>query len=84
MRSGHGRSNQNPDMPGRAIKRLSLLTSMYKASDSGDRKQADKAMSEANRWLKHYPFDMRVIDARDQLREAFPLDPEDTEERNGT
>ena len=84
MPSGHGRSNQYPDMPGRAVKRLGLLTSMFKARDSGDRQKADKALSEANRWLKRYPFDVRVLQARDQLREAFPLDPEDTEEGNGT
>jgi hypothetical protein len=41
-------------------------------------------MAEANRWLKRYPFDMRVVQAHDQLREAMPLDPEDTEEGNGT
>ncbi len=57
---------------------------MFKARDSGDRREADKALAEANHWLKRYPFDMRVIEARDQLREAFPLDPEDTEEGNGT
>ena len=84
MPSGHGRSNQNPDMPGRAVKRLDLLTSMFKARDSGDRQKADKALAAANRWLKLYPFDMRVVQARDQLREAFPLDPEDTEEGNGS
>jgi hypothetical protein len=84
MPSGHGRSNQNPDMPGRAIKRLRLLDSLIKARGSVDRREADKALAEANRWLKRYPFDMRVIDARDQLREAFPLDPEDTEKGSGT
>ena len=71
-------------MPGRTVKRLGLLTRMFKARDSGDRQKADKALAEANRWLKRYPFDMRVVQARDQLREAFPLDPEDTEEGNGT
>ena len=84
MPSGFGRGNQNPDMPGRAVKRLDLLTSMFRARDSGDRQEADKVLAEANRWLKRYPFDIRVIQARDQLREAFPLDPEDTEEGNGT
>ena len=71
-------------MPGRAVKRLRLLTSMFRARDSGDRREADKALAEANRWLKRHPFDMRVIQARDQLREIYPLDPEDTDEDNGT
>jgi hypothetical protein len=84
MPSGHGRSNQNPDMLGQAVIRLDLLTKMFKARNSGDRRKADKAMAEANRWLKRYPFDMRVVQAHDQLREAMPLDPEDTEEGNGT
>ena len=84
MPVGRGRSYPDPDMPGRAIKRLRLLTSMFKARDSGDRRQADKALSEANHWLKRYPFDMFVIQARDQLRETFPPDPEDTDEGNGT
>ena len=84
MPSGHGRSNHNPDMPGRALKRLRLLTSMFKARDSGDRREADKALAEANRWLRRYPFDLRVMKARDQLRKAHPVDPEDTEEANET
>ncbi len=84
MPSDHGRSDPDPELPGRAIERLDLLTSMFKARDSGDRRKADKALAEANRWLKQYPFDMRVVQARDQLREAFPLDPEDMEEGNRT
>ncbi len=84
MPVGRGRSNWDPDLPGRAVKRLGLLTNIFKARDSGDRRQADKASAQANRWLKRYPFDIRVVQARDQLREAFPLDPEDTEEGNGT
>jgi hypothetical protein len=71
-------------MPGRAIKRLDLLDSLIKARGSGDRHEADKALAEANRWLRRYPFDMRVIQARDQLRETYPIDPEDTEEANRT
>ena len=71
-------------MAGRAVKRLGLLTTMFKARDSGDRREADKVLAEANRWLKRYPFDMRVIQARDQLRETYPADPEDTDEGNGT
>jgi hypothetical protein len=39
---------------------------------------------EANRWLTRYPFDMRVMEARDWLRAVHPVDPEDTEEGNET
>jgi hypothetical protein len=84
MPIGRGRSNWNPDMPDRAVKRLRLLERMVKARDSGDRRQADKALVEANRWLRRYPADVRVIEARDQLREAHPVDIEDTEQANPT
>ena len=57
---------------------------MFKARDLGDRREADKVLAEANRWLRRYPFDLRVMKARDQLRKAHPVDPEDTEEANGT
>jgi hypothetical protein len=43
-------------MPGRVVKRLRLLTSMFEAKDSGDRRRADKALAEANRWLRRYPL----------------------------
>jgi hypothetical protein len=68
----------------RVVKRLCLLTSMFKARDSGDRREADKVMAEANRWLKRYSFDMRVMEARDQLRQMHPVDPEDMDQANGT
>jgi hypothetical protein len=71
-------------MPGRAVKRLRLLTSMFEAKDSGDRRRADIALADANRWLRRYPFDVRVMEARDQLRKAHPVDPGDTEATNGT
>jgi hypothetical protein len=84
MPSGHGRSNWDHGTPGRVVKRLRLLESLVKARDSDDRREADRALIEANRWLERHPFDVRVIMARDQLREAFPLDPEDTEEASPT
>ncbi len=71
-------------MPGRAVKRLRLLDGLIKARGSADRSQADEVLVEANRWLTRYPFDMRVMEARDWLRAVHPVDPEDTEEGNET
>ncbi len=71
-------------MPGRAVKRLTLLDSLIAARRSADRNQADKVLVEANRWLRRYPFDVRVKEARERLRAVHPVDPEDTEAGNGT
>ena len=84
MPSDHGRINPYPGMPGRAVKRLRLLDNLIKARGSADRSQADEVLVEANRWLTRYPFDVRVMEARDRLRAVHPLDPEDTEAGNGT
>jgi hypothetical protein len=84
MLSYHGRTNPDPGMPGRAVKRLRLLDGLIKARGSADRSQADEVLVEANRWLTRYPFDMRVMEARDWLRAVHPVDPEDTEEGNET
>lgn len=84
MPSDHGRTNPNPDMPGRAVKRLRLLDGLIEARRSADRNQADKVLVEATRWLRRYPFDARVKEARDRLRAVHPADPEDTEAGNGT
>lgn len=78
------RSNPDSDTPSRALKRLNLLDRLIEARRSADRSQADKVLVEANRWLSRYPFDVRVREARDRLRAVHPLDPEDTEEGNGT
>jgi hypothetical protein len=77
-----GRSSEGD--PDRVVKRLRLLEKMSKVRDPGDRREADRALVEANRWLRRYPADVRVMEARDRLREVFPIDPEDTEETNGT
>jgi len=77
-----GRSSEGD--PDRVVERLRLLEKMGKFRDSGDRREADQALVEANRWLRRYPADVRVMEARDRLREVFPIDPEDTEETNGT
>lgn len=41
-----------------------------------DRRRADALMVEATRWLKRHPSDAVVSEAREQLRFAFPPDPE--------
>ena len=84
MPSAKGEINPDPDTPGRAVKRLRLLDSLIEARRSTDRGQADEVLVEANRWLNRYPFDVRVMEARDRLRAVHPLDPEDTEASNGT
>jgi hypothetical protein len=84
MASANRKTTPNPDPPGRAVKRLCLLDSLIEARRSADRGQADEVLVEANRWLKRYPFDMRVVEARERLRAVHPLDPEDMEEGNGT
>ena len=58
--------------------RLGLLDDLIEARRSADRKQADKLLVEANRWLRRHPFDLRVAQARDRLRASHPVDPEDT------
>ena len=77
----NGRSN--PDTHSRVVKRLSLLDELIRARDSADRNHADKVLVEANRWLVRYPFDVRVMEARDRLRELHPVDLDDTDEGNG-
>ena len=84
MLSYHGRTNPDPGIPGRVFKRLRLLDSLIKARDSADRSQADEVLVEANRWLTRYPFDVRVMEARDRLRTVHPVDPKDTDDGNGT
>jgi hypothetical protein len=84
MPSAKGETNPDPDTPVRAVKRLRLLDSLIAARRSADRGQADEVLVEANRWLNRYPFDVRMMEARDRLRAVHPLDPEDTEAGNGT
>jgi hypothetical protein len=66
-------------MPRRIFERQQLLDrmmkGMMKALESGDRRRADEAMVEANRWLKRgnsYVPDAAIENTRRQLREAFP------------
>ena len=83
MPSPNGNTHPDPATPNRVLKRLGLLDSLIEARRSADRNQADKVLIEANRWLRRYPFDVRVVKARDRLRAVYPLDPEDTEDSNG-
>lgn len=49
-----------------------LLMLMVAARDCGIRREADKALVEATRWLRHHPDDAVITEARSQLRGAFP------------
>ncbi len=83
MASANRRISRNLDTQGRAFKRLCLLDTLIEARRSADRNQADEVLVEAIRWLRCYPFDVRVMEARDRLRAVHPLGPEDTETGNG-
>jgi hypothetical protein len=81
--SDHSKSSTNPITTSRVITRLSLLNNLIRARRSANRNQADKVLVEANRWLRRHRFDMRVMEARDRLREVYPVDLNDTDEGNG-
>jgi hypothetical protein len=49
-----------------------LLMLMVAARDRGIRREADKVLVEATRWLKYHPKDAVIISAREQLRATFP------------
>jgi hypothetical protein len=69
------------------FERQRLLEQMMEAKESGDPHKIDEALVAANRWLKRgnsYVPDAAIENARRQLREAFPIDPKDTEEANPT
>ena len=78
--SGHGKSREGTVMTSRAIRRFHLLDDLIQARRSVDRSRADGVLVEANRWLRKYPFDVRVAEARDRLRLAHPVDQDDTQE----
>jgi hypothetical protein len=46
--------------------------SVVAAGDRGIRREADKVLVEATRWLKYHPKDAVIISAREQLRATFP------------
>ena len=79
--SGSGkRSRAGSITTSRVITRLRLLDDLIEARRSADRSRADGGLVEANRWLRRHPFDVRVAEARDRLRAAHPVDPNDTQD----
>lgn len=71
------RGNPDPGMSRRMFERQRLLERKINALESGDRRRADEAMVEANRWLKpgnSYIPDAAIENALRQLREAYPAD----------
>ncbi len=49
-----------------------LLTLMAMAEKLGNRRVADALLVDATRWLRIYPYDVVIWEARAQLRIAFP------------
>jgi hypothetical protein len=45
---------------------------MAKAERLGDQRMADNLLVEATRWLRNYPYDVAISEAREKLRIAFP------------
>jgi hypothetical protein len=82
--SGHGKSRAGTVTTSRVIRRLRLLDNLIEARRSADQSRADEVLVEANRWLRRHPFDVRVAKARDRLRVAHPVDPDDTQEADRT
>ncbi len=52
--------------------RQRLLRLMAKAERLGDQRMADNLLVEATRWLRNYPYDVAISEAREKLRIAFP------------
>lgn len=82
--SGYGKSRAGSDRTSRVSTRLGLLDDLIEARRCADRNWADEVLVEANRWLRKHPFDVRVTEARDRLRAVHPVDPNDTEDTDGT
>jgi hypothetical protein len=60
----------------RVLTRRRLLMQLADAYDilgyvAGGREEARKALLAANRWLRNYPEDWPIREARDRLREAL-------------
>jgi hypothetical protein len=49
-----------------------LLTLLAAAEKLGNRRVADSLLVDATRWLRAYPYDIVIWEAREQLRVAFP------------
>lgn len=81
--SGHGKSRAGTTTTSRVITRLGLLHDLIEARRSADRRRVDEVLVGANRWLRRHPFDVRVMEARNRLPEAHPVDPYDTQDHVG-
>ena len=55
-----------------AAARHRLFVRMMEAKDFGDRRDVDRLLVEATRWMKAHPHDAVIHEARDQLRARFP------------
>ncbi|MDP9439406.1 MAG: hypothetical protein M3P49_11790 [Actinomycetota bacterium] len=49
-----------------------LFVRMTRVKDFGDRRDVDRLLVEATRWMKAHPYDAVIHEARDQLRARFP------------
>jgi hypothetical protein len=52
--------------------REQLVNLMAKAEKLGNQHVADGLLVDATRWLRNYPYDAAVWEARENLRAAFP------------
>lgn len=55
-----------------AVSRQLLLALMTAAEKLRNQRVADMLLVEATRWLRTYPYDAVIWEAREQLRIAFP------------
>ena len=55
-----------------AAARHRLFVRMTIAKDFGDRRDVDRLLVEATRWMKSHPYDAVIHEACDQLRVRFP------------
>ena len=60
------------DRGGHEAARHRLFVRMMEAKDFGDRRDVDRLLVEATRWMKVHPYDAVIHEARDQLRARFP------------
>lgn len=55
-----------------AVSRQLLLAMMTAAERVRNQRVADMLLVEATRWLRNYPYDAVIWEARQQLRTEFP------------
>lgn len=68
--SGNGREADR-GLSSPAAHRL-LLLKLSLAPGFGDRRNADRLLVQATRWLRRHPEDRVILEARELLREQFP------------